>query len=230
MMVLSTKQLSPLMISHAKSIYGFTINCIPFTKISPVDFLCSPDTIHGFDVIAFTSPNAVRNFLEKPDIRDAIAGKVIVALEGETKNELYQYKLSPAILAPNARSLGEKIELLNKHKTVHKVLHPTGNLALPHLREEVLKAGCEYHGLQVYKTELCPVAVDAQSIQVVLFFSPSAIDSFAIANRFLTNRLYVCIGQTTYNRLRYYSLEASAIMSKQPTPESMLMALQNYVL
>jgi uroporphyrinogen-III synthase len=229
MNVLSTKKLTPYLIDQAKSQYGFNIICQPFTEIKPVDFVCSPNIIDAFDAIAFTSANAVLYFLEKPLFRSVASKKIIVSLEGATRKELQLWNLVPKIIASNAVALGKIIRSRKDQLSIKKLLHPVGNLTLPILREEILKSGIEYHDLHVYNTELCPLAVDSSPYEAILFFSPSIVDSFAISNRFLIQRIYVCIGLTTYNRLRNYSEVVTALIADNPSPESMLMALHNKI-
>lgn len=224
MMVLSTKQLNSNIIKVAKEDFGMNVVCKSFTKIEKTDFLCSPFTLESYDSFAFTSKNAVQYFLENID-QKLLSKKNIFTLQGATREELLLKGLVPNIIAPNVDELGKLIKRKKEELNIQKLLHPIGNLTLPDLRKVVLSSGMTYQDINVYHTELNPIPVDAISFKAILFFSPSAIDSFAMANRFSSERIYVCIGNTTFTRLQYYTDTRNAIIAKNPTPEAMLMAL-----
>ena len=224
MMVLSTKQLNRYIKRKAKEEFGFNLVCKSFTKIKKTDFVCTPFTLESYDSYAFTSANAVQYFLENID-KKLLAEKNIFALQGATRDELLLRNLVPRITAPNVNELGKLIKLNKAVLNIQKILHPIGNLTLPDLRYVVTGSGMSYQDLTVYQTELNPIPVDAIPFEAILFFSPSAIDSFSFANRFSSERIYICIGNTTFTRLQYYTDTYTAVIAKNPTPEAMLMAL-----
>lgn len=224
MMVLSTKQLNANRIKRAKEAFGMDLVCKSFTKIKRTDFLCSPFTLETYDSIAFTSANAVHYFLENMDHK-LLANKNIFALQGATREALLLKDIVPNIIAPNVDELGKRIKWKKEELNIQRMLHPIGNLTLPDLGYVVTGAGMTYQELNVYHTELNPVPVDAIPFKAILFFSPSAIDSFSMANRFSSERVYACIGNTTFTRLQYYTDTSNAVIAKNPTPEAMLMAL-----
>lgn len=224
MMVLSTKQLNSNIIRMAKEDFGMNLFCKSFTKIKKTDFMCTPFTLESYDSFAFTSANAVKYFLENID-KKLLAKKNIFSLQGATREELLLKELVPKIIAPNVDELGKLIKKKKAELNIHKLLHPIGNLTLPDLRKVVLSSGMTYQDINVYHTELNPIPVDAIPFKAILFFSPSAIDSFAMANRFSSERIYVCIGNTTFTRLQYYTDTHNAVIAKKPTPEAMIMAL-----
>lgn len=224
MMVLSTKQLKGNIIRMAKEDFGIDLVCKSFTKIKKTDFMCSPFTLETYDSFAFTSSNAVQYFLENID-KKLLAKKNIFALQGATREELLLRELVPNIIASNVDELGKLINRKKEELNIQKILHPIGNLALPNLRYVVIGSGMTYQDLNVYHTELNPIPVDAIPFKAILFFSPSGIDSFSMANRFSSDRVYMCIGNTTFTRLQYYTNTHNAVIAKNPTPESMLMAL-----
>lgn len=224
MMVLSTKQLKGNIKRTAKEDFGIDLVCKSFTKIKKTDFMCSPLTLETYDSFAFTSKNAVQYFIENID-KKLLAKKNIFALQGATREELLLRELVPNIIASNVDELGKLIKLKKGDLNIQKILHPIGNLTLPDLRYVVIGSGMIYQDLNVYHTELNPIPVDSIPFKAILFFSPSAIDSFSMANRFSSDRVYVCIGNTTFTRLQYYTDTPNAVIAKNPTPEAMLMAL-----
>ncbi|WP_026750245.1 uroporphyrinogen-III synthase, partial [Sediminibacterium sp. C3] len=161
----------------------------------------------------FTSANAVQYFLENID-KKLLAEKNIFALQGATRDELLLRNLVPRITAPNVNELGKLIKLNKAVLNIQKILHPIGNLTLPDLRYVVTGSGMSYQDLTVYQTELNPIPVDAIPFEAILFFSPSAIDSFSFANRFSSERIYICIGNTTFTRLQYYTDTYNAVIAK----------------
>lgn len=224
MNVLSTKLLDNHITEIARQQFGFTLLCKSFTRITKADFICSPMTVDYYDSIVFTSANAVRIFLSEMD-PEILRNKNIFSLQGATREELANHNLIPVAIAPDAETLGNLIKLRQAELDILRVLHPTGDLTLPHLKTAATGQGLEYQHVTVYNTCLHPVPVDGTLVDAVLFFSPSAVDSFSMANRFLEQRYYVCIGSTTYKRLWDYTHTNNILVADHPTPEAMLMKL-----
>ena len=93
------------------------------------------------------------------------------------------------------------------------------------LSEKLIEGGVHVHNLIAYRTEFTPVAID-QLYDGILFFSPSAVDSFLSVNTLQTVPCF-CIGLTTGNHAKQkgypfvYSPEA-------PTEDALLKLLTNY--
>jgi uroporphyrinogen-III synthase len=94
--------------------------------------------------------------------------------------------------APNASALAEEIL---KDASVKSVTHICSNLRRNELSEKLTKAGVQVHEVVAYKTEFTPVVVE-QPYEAILFFSPSAVDSFLSRNTLQPVPCF-CIGNTT---------------------------------
>ena len=94
--------------------------------------------------------------------------------------------------APHASALADEIL---RDVDVKEVSHICGNLKRNELSEKLNSAGVAVHNVIAYRTEFTPVTIGI-SYQAIIFFSPSAVDSFLSHNPVLQVPCF-CIGKTT---------------------------------
>lgn len=215
--VLSTKTLNEETLAYARTL-NLNVQCKDFIKIVPISFELNNT---GFDSIAFTSSNAAKFFLKKPDAKELLKTKTVFALSGKTANIL---NWPSAIVANSAEKLAGKI-ISYKSKWA---LHPCGNLKLDILEEKLKQAYIKYSHLIVYETKLNVIKIN-KNYDTVLFYSPSGIKSFLSANKWNTSTIACCIGETTAEAFNKIHSNATIIVSESPTPEAMLKTVANYI-
>ena len=71
----------------------------------------------------------------------------------------------------------------------------------------------------VYETKLNPVIVPSE-IDALLFFSPSAVQSFFQANRISTGITCFAIGATTATAINEFDRDQKVLVAAQPTQEA----------
>jgi uroporphyrinogen-III synthase len=155
-----------------------------------------PDSIHKN--IALTSQSGVEAFLmllnqlqlDRETYR-------IFCIEQATQQAALQGGLKVQGTAPNATSLADEIL---KYPDIHCVTHICSNRRRDELSVKLKSKGVEVQDLVAYRTELTPLALN-RSYDAIVFFSPSAVDSFLSQNTLLDIPC-VCIGKTTESHAR----------------------------
>lgn len=99
-----------------------------------------------------------------------------------------------------------------------------GNLRRDELPELLLENNVSFKEVLVYKTVLKPKTFE-RTFDGVLFFSPSAVESFTKENR-LENTITFCIGTTTAAEAKKYTNEVN--VATKPTIENVIVQIVKY--
>jgi uroporphyrinogen-III synthase len=143
--------------------------------------------------IVLTSRTGVEAFLDLiKKLQVSPADYHVHCIAQATKQAATQAGLVVNTSAPNALLLAEEIM---KHQDIRSVTHICGNRRREELSEILNAGGVEVKDVVAYHTALTPIRVE-QPYDGLLFFSPSAVDSFLSANE-LRQVPCFCIGQTT---------------------------------
>jgi uroporphyrinogen-III synthase len=223
MKVLSTKLLDDNIINAALD-KGITLTCLDFIGARNIDFDLSALGTLIYDALVFTSSNAVAGFFKKENIHAAHLSKPIYSLSGKTKDALMQHGLHPIATADNAEALAG---IITGNENIRSVLHICGNLALDTLEIRLMMGGLCYAPLVVYETIFAGQALD-EAYDIVMFYSPSGVESFIQKNALDPYILYCCIGETTAARLKDVNEGIDIILPRQPTPQGMLKAIIDF--
>ena len=174
----------------------------------------------------FTSKNAVRSF-----IKQAADGKIKInkkavfcTLSGETQKALLDEGFSATLTADNATDLANKII---KEKNFREAVFFCGDKRRDELPAILGEAGIVLTELVLYKNIEQPKKID-NSFQAILFFSPSAIQSFFKENVLQKTTACFCIGYTTANALKEYKITNKIIVSNYPSQQVMIDVVLNY--
>ena len=187
---------------------GYTdadIDVIPFTTIS-MELAESTqrqikDILPRKTVVVFTSSNAVRSVAaymkEKP------TGWTIFCIGNTTFSLAKQYFGEENIkdTASTASTLAEKIiPVIN----AAEVIFFCGNLRRSELPDALREKGIAVKEVMVYKTSLAPVSIN-KKYDAVIFFSPSAAESFFSRNSVPRNTALFVMGETTALSIKKFS-------------------------
>ncbi len=203
------------------------------------------DGLGSYEWITFSSPNAVRGFFkaffdEFDDIRSL--GIARLACVGEaTAKELAKFYLKADVVPQKqtATSLAEAMASFESLENL-KILSVRGSMALPDLVKNLEDKKAIVDIFEVYKTTLIDVAKTDKSAQtfrkngadVVVFSSPSAVESFVrnaknlLLNDGAKRPKIVAIGSTTAEALKKRSMEVSAV-SESPKAEDVAEAVKS---
>lgn len=171
------------------------------------------------DYFVFTSSNAVKIILTSGI---ALQSKKMACISGETKKLLIENDIAVNIEADDAKSLADK---LAQAKT-KSVVFFCGNIHRDELPQTLKVAGIEVDEVIVYQTHLTPVVVN-EYIDGILFFSPSAVDSFFIKNQLSSTTVCFCIGPTTARHLASKTT-ATIQIAASPSQEKLIDQVINY--
>jgi len=221
---------------------GVDVLEIPLIKVEPSadanDMSDVLEEISRYDWITFSSPNGVKHFFNEflkslPDIR--MLGLARIACVGEsTASELKKFFLRADVIPEESNSVS-MIKKMDDYERLEnlKVLYVHGSISP---KEIIARLEMDYHAIvdavEVYKTTLLdvekssPAAVDFRKngADVVVFASPSAVESFAknAINLLLGTKAIrpkiVTIGATTTEALAKYGMKVAA-QAKSPSPE-----------
>ncbi len=174
----------------------------------------------------FTSKNAVRFFIEKAgDNKININKKAFFcALSGETQKALLDEGFTVNIVADNAADLAKKII---KERSFTEYIFFCGDKRRHELPDLLKNGGVAVLEQVLYKNIEQSKKIDS-NFQAIMFFSPSAVQSFFDKNVLPKNTTCFCIGYTTANALKNYKISNKIIVSNYPSQQNMVDVLLNY--
>lgn len=222
---MSTRSLSTSLTGRLRD-QGLAIDIIPFIRIIPVitpGLESRISQLAGEKVLViFTSVNSVQQVTALLDHKPQWQ---IACLEGATQQALLSFFDREVIRysAANASLLSEAL-ITGK---VKQAVFFCGNHRLSHLPEALAEAGIFLEELVVYETQAAPIALSGV-YDAVLFFSPSAVDSFYSRNTPTGKTLLFAIGETTAAQLHKYT-DHNLFISPEPTPEALIQLVLKYV-
>lgn len=170
------------------------------------------------DAVIFTSQNAVKSVFSQTSVL-----KNDILCVGEKTAELitHLFQKKPLLTASSSKALAKKIVLT----PYRKLLYFTNNLRRDELPVILSSENRILKEVIVYETRLKYVRF-SEAFDGVLFFSPSAVDSYLKYNSFSQNTAIFALGNTTENVLR--KKEFSPITASEPTTESLIQAVNHY--
>lgn len=233
--VLSTKKLQPSLVEKAKE-HGIEIIEQEFISVKSIITEDRFKEVVSFadsqqqrkECVVFTSANAVKSFERFVNQGDTCHsyGWKIFCLSGKTLEELssrYGTLIGEVVgTAENAIALSKLIIRNN----VKEIVFFCGNKRRDELPNVLKAAGIDVHEVIVYETVETPVAV-IDYIDAILFFSPSAVQSFFSVNQLKKEVVCFAIGETTADSIANFTGN-QIITSEFPSQEVMLSAVQLY--
>ena len=216
---MSTRKLKPLLIQQAAE-DGFEVRDFDFINILHHPFNLSQNFFTG--LMVFTSKNAVSGLVQNSWWNHQ-AGRV-ACLSGETLEAVKSHtSLTVVLTAGNATELATAIAALPE---LHRVCFFCGNLRLPHLPRILQDHGIEVEEIITYSTLPTPVKIDVD-YKGLMFFSPSAVESFFGMNRPAPEVPCFCIGATTGASVRQHAAN-EVVISPHPSQHHLLETIKEY--
>lgn len=187
-------------------------------NVTEVDFIQTKS--HAFqlkeinDNLIFTSQNAVQSFLSDPK-SEALKTKNVFCVGLKTKILLSESGFNVIAYTGYAADLAEIITLVYANESYTFF---SGNLRRETLPEALKEAKVAFNEIQVYETTLSPQKIKTP-LDAILFFSPSAIESYLKENTIKKETCF-CIGTTTAEALN--RITKNIIIADQPTIEDVI--------
>jgi len=163
----------------------------------------------------FTSKNAVNSVIEKIELKNCFC-------VGEKTAELLSdngYHIQE--IADYGKDLAD---IIVKKYATEEFIFFCGNKRRDELPEILQKENIQFKEIEVYKTSLNPQRFP-QEFEGVLFFSPSAVQSFTAKNQ-LKETTAFCIGNTTAAEAQKHT--NNIIIATKPTIENVIVQVVNY--
>ena len=207
--ILSTK----ILLSNQKQALlgaGFSVTEANFIKTENSDF-----DLKGInDNLIFTSQNAAQSVLLHPKSEE-LKAKSVFCVGIKTKALLEENGFTVDVYVDYASDLAEIITLIYSNESFTFF---SGNLRKETLPKALKEAKVNFNEIQVYETTLTPQKIKTP-IGAILFFSPSAIESYLKENK-IKNEICFCIGETTASALD--KITRNIIVADQPSVENVI--------
>ena len=213
--ILSTKRLLPNQKQFLLNA-NFSVIESDFISIRPVVF--DAPSVH--QNLIFTSQNSVESFIQNPISKTLLKRKVF-CVGIKTRQLIEQHGFTVEVHTGYAADLAEIITLL--HPREHFTFF-AGNLRRDTLPDALTLAGVTFNEINTYETTLTPNKITAPA-DGILFFSPSAVESFLKSNT-INKQICFCIGTTTASALEKST--NNIIIANQPTIENTIIQCINY--
>ena len=174
-------------------------------------------------VVVFTSMNAVEAVKEM--VGDKNLSWKIYCIGNTTKALVEKYFPNSLIIgtAADATTLA-KLVLLNKE--IKEAVFFCGNQRREELPESLSSNGVKVKEIVVYNTYEVSTKV-IEGYDGILFFSPSAVNSFFAVNKIGEATVAFAIGQTTAAEIAKHSLNR-VVVSDKPGKEELVKTMMNY--
>lgn len=213
--ILSTKKLLPNQRQYLLSA-GFSVIEADFIGI-----LFRPFTIdNATDNLIFTSLNGFKAFWEHTAGK-LLVGNPVFCVGQKTKEVIERHGFRVEAMANDAKSLADIIE---KQYSGRHFAFFSGNKRRDELPETLTQAGVAFTETKVYDTLPAPQKMNAK-FDGLLFFSPSAVESYLIENT-ITDETCFCIGETTAAALK--GITENIVVAHKPSIENVIVQVRNY--
>jgi uroporphyrinogen-III synthase len=194
-----------------------------FLKMMDIKFKSGDENIVDLNDInvpfVFTSQYAAQFVLDlAKENKFNTSGKKCFAIQGATSQLLHESNFEILGVANDSENLATII----LEQDVHEVIHITSAWRLPTL-EAKLKNRVEYRAVEVY--DKIPIKSVADEYDVLVFSSPSHVESFLKFNEQLVDKPCLCIGKTTEKYLlsaNYKNIHIAKDSSKSGLLEALL--------
>lgn len=191
------------------------------SKIIQVPDDLTAASIHNH--IVLTSITGVKSFLQiAAQLNLNLADYMIYCISRGTKEYAAATGLNIKETALNASALADEIL---KDMDVKAVTHVSSNLRRDELSDKLTKSGVAVQDVTAYQTGFTPVVI-ATTYDAIVFFSPSAIDSFLSINKF-HNVPCFCIGNTTRDYAKQNGYQ-QVYVAEAPSENFLLQTIINF--
>lgn len=216
--ILSTKTL----LSHQKQALldaNFNLIEADFIKTKNSDF----DLKEINENLIFSSQNAAQSVLLHSKV-EGLKSKNVFGVGIKTKALLEENGFNVVVYVDYASDLAEIITLIYSNESYTFF---SGNLRKETLPKALVAAKIKFNEIQVYETSLTPQKIPTPNpskggearFDGILFFSPSAIESYLKENK-IKNEICFCIGETTASALE--TITRNIIVADQPSVENVI--------
>ena len=217
MRILSTKLLTSSFKNRLVQ-KGFSLVEFPFIKIEP--HALNIDSLN--DNILITSQNTVRLALNDSNLKSLMVNKKYFCVGEKTKALLEENDKRVVKMSKNGSFLSKYITANHKNESFSFLC---GRQRRPEIEIELAKKKVSLTLHEIYNTIHTPKTVETK-FDGVLFFSPSAVESYFKTNTWKFGMQGFCIGSSTAASLSNYTKNFS--VAKFPNENQLLLSIHKY--
>jgi uroporphyrinogen-III synthase len=213
--IVSTKKLLPNQKQFLLNA-NFSLIEADFVKIELKKFSVNNDS----RFLIFSSQNAVESVLKNSKLEQLKVKKCFcVGQKTKTALELHGF-----IVQETADYASELASIICNQYSEESFTFFSGNLRREILPEALTLAKVKFEEIEVYQTMLTPHKISSKP-NGILFFSPSAVESYLQANT-ITDEICFCIGKTTAEPVE--KITSNCIIATQPSIENVIIQSIKY--
>jgi len=224
--ILCTRPLNKSLVEEAKAA-GIGIDEISFIETEPIQTIEVQQEIEQAllltTTVVFTSMNAVEavaTWQNEPQPNWNIY------CIGTTTNTLVQEYFGKESIAGIANSAVELAELIAEDRFIDSVIFFCGDQRRDELPEILRQNNVEVNEITVYQTIAVPHKI-SKVYNGILFFSPSAVESFFSNNTIADRTILFAIGNTTATTIKKFT-HNKIIISDAPGKENLVQKMMEY--
>lgn len=173
------------------------------------------------DNLIFSSQNTVESVLKYPELIPELQKKNAFCVGLKTKALLEKNGFKVLVYKEYGADLAE---IITSIYCAESFTFFCGNIRRDKLPNMLIKNNITFNEIVVYETILKPYKIE-QKIDALLFFSPSAVNSYLESNK-ITNEICFCIGTTTAKALE--NRTKNIVIASQPTVENVINEVIHY--
>jgi len=175
------------------------------------------------DNLIFSSQNAVLSLIEQNGW-EILKTKSVFCVGIKTKELLEINGFKVDVYMDYASELAEIITLIyNKERYTFL----SGNLRMETLPKALKSTGITFNEIEVYQTKLAPFKIsDQENFDGILFFSPSAVESYLTNNK-IKKEICFSVGNTTAKALELNKVK-NIVIAEIPTIEDVIAEVIQY--
>lgn len=198
------------------------LDIIPLIDTEPIHDIDTQQEVEQialqYVTVVFTSMNAVESVI---DMLDEHVPEWNIYCMGNTTQELIRNYFGDTSIhgtGNNATELAENI--LSENEELDEVFFFCGDQRRDELPAKLKEAGINVEEIVVYKTIPLIQKIDT-TYDGIIFFSPSAVESFFTKNKATTSTVFFAIGSTTEAAIKKYT-NNSIITAHSPGKEELV--------
>lgn len=224
--ILTTRSIGSVMAEEANAA-GIEVDEVSFIETEPIQSIEVQQEIENTllqsSSVVFTSMNAVEavaNELQEqqPDWR--------IYCIGNTTKQLVKKYFGEEAIAGTANSATELAELIIEENGTEEVVFFCGDQRRDELPDILRSNDIEVNEIVVYQTIAALHKIE-KNYNGILFFSPSAVESFFSNNKISEKTILFSIGETTAATIKKFTAN-KIIISEEPGKENLVRKMMEY--
>lgn len=202
--ILCTRPVKQTLVDEAAE-HGIRLQVVPFIDTEPLQDIDVQQEVEQialqYATVVFTSMNAVESVIT---MLDEQVPEWNIYCMGNTTAEIIRNYFGEQAIAGTGNSAADLADAIIEAEETDEVVFFCGDQRRDELPTKLGEAGIDVNEIMVYKTIPLHKKVEA-TYKAILFFSPSAVDSYFKLNKPAEDAVLFAIGQTTAAAIKQYS-------------------------